>query len=76
MRISNFQEKKYLGAAHWVGAITRGAEGSYMQLPVLYDIHFRHHFVVKGAISRHRTNVAADVTTDLTTGVTADLTNG
>ena len=24
--------EKVLDAAHWVGAITRGAEGSYMQL--------------------------------------------
>ncbi len=27
-----FSEEEVLDAAHWVGAITRSAEGSYMQL--------------------------------------------
>jgi len=31
---------KFLGAAHWVGAMKRDTEGSHMQLPVLYRLHF------------------------------------
>ncbi len=34
---ADFQAHKNLGAANWVGAIIRSTEGSFMQLPVLYQ---------------------------------------
>jgi len=30
-------KKEVLGATHWVGAVKRNAEGSYMQLQVCFD---------------------------------------
>ncbi len=32
-----FGKKEVLGATHWVGAVKRNAEGSYMQLHICFD---------------------------------------
>ncbi len=43
---------KFLGAAYWVGAMTRSAEGSYMQLPFLYASRFRQQLGMNKALLR------------------------
>ncbi len=50
--ILNFLGKKFLDATHWVGAVKRGAEGSYLQLPFPYALRFGHQCGAIGAVLR------------------------
>jgi hypothetical protein len=52
-RLALSRGKKVLDAAHWVGAIKRGAEGSHMQLQGRYAVCFRHEFDLNAALLRH-----------------------
>ena len=37
-KLSSHMREKFLGAVHWVGAVTHGAEGSYLSYKFIFAV--------------------------------------